>query len=326
MRFVRRHTTSLEAYNLYLKARYQLLKGTPEGVARSKECFEQAIGVDPNYALAWCGLAEYYIRLGAYGSISPKEAKSQSLQAALKALELDDALAEAHSMVAVIRAGEFDWKGAEREFLSALELDPKSEEVWTYYVCFYLVPLRRLDEAVAASQRAVELNPLSPAMHLRLGHCYFLTRNWDRAIQELNTLELDSRHAAVQLLLGTSYMHTGKPNEAIRSLETCAQLMGRSPLSLGVLGWAYAVSGRTSEAQKLLLELQGFDQKTYSQTYGLGLIHLGLGEIDRCFVCLEKAVDERDPQVLIIPVLPEFDPIRPHPRYQLLLRKMNLEP
>ncbi len=324
--FVKRHTTNLEAYNLYLKARYQLLKCTAEGFASSKEYFEQAISIDPNYALAWCGLAEFYLHAGAYGHVPLEMANMQSGRAALKALQLDDTLAEAHSMLAALRASEFNWRDAEREFLCALKLDPKSEEVWEYYESLYLIPFQRLDEALAASQRAVELNPLSPTSRYRLGHRYYLVRNWDQAIQQLQALEPNPRHALVQLVLGPCYIHSGKIDEGIRSLETGARLMGRSAFSLGLLGWAYAVCGRTSEAWKLLDEMKEFARKAHPQSYGFALIYLGLGEIDRCFDWLEKSICERDPQVFVIPVLPDFDPLRSHPRYPVLLQKMNLEP
>ncbi|MGD0310800.1 MAG: tetratricopeptide repeat protein [Acidobacteriota bacterium] len=187
----------------------------------------------------------------------PKAANAQSSQAALKALELNDMLAEAHAMMAVLRASEYDWKGAEREFRRALELDPQSEDVWSAYDYSYLVPMRRLDEAVAASRRALELDPLSPFLHFRLGYRYWLTRQWDRAIEQCrNALELDPHYAVANLFLGGSYALIGKLDEAIRSMETYAQLMGRSPMALGWLGSVYVSLGRIGEARKLLEELQ----------------------------------------------------------------------
>jgi serine/threonine-protein kinase len=324
---VKRYTENVEAYNLYLKARYQLLKMTSEGFAKSKEYYEQAIAVDPNYALAWYGLAAFYHLLGFFGHMRPKAANAQSNQAALKALELDDMLAEAHAMMGVLRVTEFDWKGAEREFRRALELDPKSEDVWWNYDWYYLVPMRRLDEAVAASRRALELDPLSPFLQWRLAYRYQLTQQWDRAIEQCrNALELDPNYYLGHLTLGVCYVHAGKLEEAIGLLETCAQLTGRSPISLGILGWAYARSGQIGQAQKLLEELQDLAQKAYVSPWSFELIYAGLGEIDRFFDWCEKAVDERDPMILHLHVEPEYDPLRSHPRYTALLRKMNLEP
>jgi non-specific serine/threonine protein kinase len=324
---VKRYTENVEAYNLYLKARNQLNKFTPESLAKSKEYYEQAIAVDPNYALAWFGLAYFYAHLGFFGVMPPKAANAYCSQAALKALEMDEMLAEAHAMTAVLRAVEYDWKGAEREFRRALELDPQSEDVWRDYDYSYLVPMRRLDEAVAASRKALELDPLSPFLQWRLGYRYYLTRQWHRAIEQCrNALELDPHYAFAHLVLSGSYKSIGKPDEAIQSVETYAQLMGRSQMALGWLGEKYANSGRTGEARKLLEELQELAQKAYVQHHSFGLIYLGLGEIDRCFDSFEKAVDEREVAIIHLHVNPAFDPLRSHPRYPALLRKMNLEP
>ncbi|MGE5199973.1 MAG: protein kinase domain-containing protein, partial [Rhodospirillaceae bacterium] len=154
---VKRHTENVEAYNLYLKARYQLWRWSPEGFAKSKEYYEQAIALDPDYALAWHGLAAFYHLLGYFGQMPPKAANAQAEQAARKALHLDDRLAEAHAIMGALRASEFDWQGAEREFSRSLELDPQSEDVWQWYDSFYLLPMQRLDEAVAAGLRAAEM-------------------------------------------------------------------------------------------------------------------------------------------------------------------------
>jgi len=325
---VKRHTENVEAYNLYLKGRHHLHKWTPDGFAKSKEYYEQAIAADPDYALAWCGLAQFYFLLGNFGHIPPKAANAQSSQAAMKALELDNMLAEAHAMMGVLRADDFDLKGAEPEFRRALELDPNSEDVWSWYDYHYLVPMRRLDEAVAASRRAVDLDPLSPFLQWRLGYRYYLTRQWDRAIEQFhNALELDPNYVWAHGYFGLTCLQTGKLEEAIRAFETVAQLTGRSPLALSSLGIAYARAGRLCEAQKLLEELHELAQKTYVQPFGIGLIYMTLGEIDKGFDWLEKAIDERDSlSILHLQVDPLYDPLRSHPRYPALLRKMNLEP
>jgi serine/threonine protein kinase/Tfp pilus assembly protein PilF len=324
---VKRYTENAEAYNLYLKARYHLYKFTPEGAAKSREYYEQAVAVDPSYALAWFGLAEFYFILGFFGFMSPKAANAQSRRATLKALELDDKLAEVHAMMGVLRANDFDWKAAEREFARALELDPKSEVVWEYYDYYYLVPMRRLDEAIAASRRAVELDPLSPFLQWRLGYRYYLTRQWDHAIEQFrNALELDPHYAMAHLFLGSTCLQTGKLEEAIHAFETCAQLMGRSPLALGALGAGYARAERIGEAQKLLDELQELAQRTYVPPLSFAVLYPALGEIDKGFDWLEQAVDERAGIIIHLHIDPLYDPLRSHPRYPALLRKMNLEP
>jgi serine/threonine protein kinase/Tfp pilus assembly protein PilF len=324
---VKHYTENVEAYNLYLKARYQFWKLTAAGFAKGKEYYEQALAVDPNYALAWSGLAAFYNLLGFFGYMPPKAANTQSSQATLKALELDEMLPEAHAMMGVLRASEFDWKGAEREFGRALELAPESEDVWLNYDWFYLVPMRRLDEATAASRRAVELDPLSPGLQWRLGYRYYVTRQWDRAVEKYhNALELDPHYAAAHGWLALAYLQTGKFDSAIRAMETYAQLMGRTPNSLAYLGLAYAMAGRIGEARKLLEELQELAQKAYVRPFSFAWVYLGLGDIERCFDWVEKAIDERDPWLLYFHIDPAYDPLRSHPRFQALLRKMNLEP
>jgi serine/threonine protein kinase/Tfp pilus assembly protein PilF len=323
---VRRHTGNLEAYNLYLKARYQLLRLTPEGLAKSKEYFEQAIALDPNYALAWQGLAGFYNLLGTAGIMPPKAAIAQADRATRRALQLDDQLAEAHAMMGALRAGEFDWKGAELEFGRSLELDPKSEDVLLWYDFYYLDPMKRLDEAIAAYLRAAEMDPLSPILQSRLGYNYLLKREWDRAIEHCrNALEIDPQSWA-HILLGSCSFHMGKHDEAIRAIETLAQVTGRSSFALGNLGWAYALTGRKGEALKLLEELRERAQTQYVPSWSFAAICLGLGEMDEAFDWFEKAVDEREPLMLHCHVHPNYDPLRTHPRYKGLLLKMNLEP
>jgi serine/threonine protein kinase/Tfp pilus assembly protein PilF len=323
---VKRHTENVEAYNLCLKARYQLFRFTPEGIAKSKEYYEQAIVVDPNCALAWHGLAGFYNLLGMSGLMPPKAANVQADQATRKALQLDDLLAEAHAMMGALRASEFDWKGAELEFRRALELDPKSEDVLKWYDHYYLGPMKHLDEAVAAYQRAVERDPLSPFQQAQLGYNYCLQREWNQAIKQCRTaLDLDPQCWAY-ILLGSCYFHMGKHDDAIRAMETQAQVLGRSSFALGSLGWVYASTGRTAEALKLLEELQARAQEQYTPSWSFAVIYQGLGEMDKAFDWFEKAVDEREPLMLHIHVHPNYDPLHTHPRYSALLQKMNLKP
>jgi serine/threonine protein kinase/Tfp pilus assembly protein PilF len=324
---IKRYTENIDAYNLYLKGRYHLQKFTPEGMAKGKEYYDQAIAADPNYALAWFGLANFYHEMGVYGYMPPRAAQAQCSQLARKALELDDMLAETHAMMAVLRVHEYDWKGAEREFRRALELDPRSEEISNMYELFYLVPMRRLDETVAGSRKALELDPLSPFMQWRLGLRYYFARQWDHAIEQFqNALDLDPHYGAAYAYLGYIYMQIGKLAEGIRTFETAGQLFGRTPFALGFKGWVYAQTGQVGEAQKLLEELQELAQTAYVPPWSFAGIYFALGEIENGFEWLEKAVDEGDTFILFLPVDPLYDPLRSHPRYQALLRKINLEP
>ena len=186
--------------------------------------------------------------------------------------------------------------------------------------------MKRLDEAVAAYLRAVELDPLSPSLQAQLGYSYCVKREWGRALEHCRTaLELDPQGWA-HTLLGSCYFHIGKHDDAIRALETQAQLQGRSSFTLGSLGWVYGSTGRTGEARKVLEELQERAQKQYTPSWSFAVIYSGLGEGDKAFDWYEKAVDEREPLMLQFNVHPNYDPLRTHPRYPALLRKMNLEP
>lgn len=171
------------------------------------------------------------------------------------------------------------------------------------------------------------MDPLSPFLQWRLGHKYHLTRQWDRAIEQCrNALELDPHYVAAHFGLGQAFIRTGKVDEAIRALETMLQLSGHSPMALGFLGYAYAHAGRIREARKLLEEIQELAHKAYVPPSSYAWICFGLGEINTGFEWLEKAVDEREGYVIHFHVEPTYDPLRAHPRYQGLLRKMNLEP
>ena len=223
-------------------------------------------------------------------------------------------------------ASEFDWKAAEIEFSRALALNPKSEDVLKWYDHYYLGPMKRVDEAIAAYLRAVEVDPLSPFQQAQLGYNYCLKREWNLAIKQCRTaIELDPQCWAY-MLLGSCYFHMGKYDDAIRAMETQAQILGRISFALGNLGWANASTGRTAEARKLLEELQERAQTQYVPSWSFAVIHSGLGEMDKAFDWFEKAVDEREPLMLHIHVHPNYDSLRTHPRYRALLRKMNLEP
>jgi serine/threonine protein kinase/tetratricopeptide (TPR) repeat protein len=324
---VKRHTENMEAYNLYLIGRHHFYKQTPEGLAKSKEYYEKAIELDPNYALAWFGLANLYHYLGGMGFMPPKEANVQCRQATLKALELDEMLPQAHAMRAVLLANEYKWKEAELAFRRALELGPESGEAFLFYSAFYLVPMRRLDEAIEWMRKAVDLDPLSPYRQTYLGFFYAYTRQYDRAIEQARkALELDPHNLQAQVHLAMYYMLTGRFDEGVRAAENSVEPAKGFPFLLGVLGCGYALSGRIDEANKLIEELQGNAEKAYFPSVVFAFIYSGLGEIDKALDCLEKAIKEQDATVTVAFGNPLFDPLRSHPRYHALLRKMNLAP
>ncbi len=324
---VKRSTRNMEAYNLYLKGHYQLHKYNAEGFAKSKEYLEQAIAVDPEYAPAWFGLAETHWYLGFLGHVRPRTAGANARRAVQKALELDETLPEAHAMMGILQFSEFDWVGCEREFLRALELGPQSAFVWWTYSLYYLTPMRRLDAAVDAARKALGLDPLSALVQWQLGHRYSYNEQWGPAIEHFrNALELDPQYNQAYLMMGFLQVIMGKLDEGIQACEMGVRLGGRIPVNLTELGAAYMLAGRPDEARKILDELLELGETTYLLPMAPAYIYILLGELDPAFDWLERAVDEHDGMIINILAFRLFyEPLRSHPRYLALLRKMNLK-
>lgn len=333
-RAVKHPTENVEAYNLYLKGHYQLHKYTMQSCEKGREYLEQAIVLDPHYALAWFGLAETYWYQGFLGYMQPKQVNAKAREATLKALELDELLPEAHAMMAILRFSEFNWKESEREFLRALELGPKSPFVWWTYSLFYLTPMRRFDEAVVAARQAVELDPLSAAVRWQLAHrCFYREHNdpkqqYHQSIAHFrNVLELDPQYSQAYITLGVDCVLAGKLEEGIQACEKGVMLSGRIPVNLTQLGAAFLLAGRIDDGKRILEELHELARKIYVSPMAFAYLYILLGEIEKAFDWLEKAVEERDSMIINILAFRIFaDPLHGHPRYQALLRKMNLEP
>jgi len=326
-RSVKRYTGNVEAYSLYLRGHYQLHKYTTEGFAKSKEYLEQAVAADPNFAPAWFGLAETHWYFGFLGFTRPRTANINARQAVLRALALDEMLPEAHAMMAILQLSEFDWKGSERSFVRALELGPQSPFVWWTYSLYYLLPMRRLDEAVEAARKALELDPLSALLQWQVGFRYFYREQHDRAIEHFrNALELDPQYIQAHIMLGACSVLAGKTEEGVQACETGVKLGGRTPLNLVQLGAVYAWSGRTDDAKQVLDELHGLAQNTYVSPMYFAEICCVLGAADEAFDWIDQAVDEHDCMIINILAFRLFnEPLHSHPRYHALLRKMNLE-
>ncbi len=323
---VKRYTDNVDAYSLFLKGRYQANRFSPDSLAKSRDYFEQAIAIEPNYALAWSGLGYYYYLLGYFGHTPPKRANAESSQAVLKALELDETLPEAHAIAGSLRGFDYDWGGAERELSRALEFDPQSGDALDAYSFSYLVPMGRLDEAIAGTRKALKRDPLSPILQFHLGYWYYYARQYDRAIeQSRSVIEMDPNYWPPHAVSCYCLRQTGKIEESVRAYETAARLAGHTPYFLGILGSVYANAGRIGEAKKLLEELQELEQKMYIPPNCFARFFMEFGEIDTALDWYEKAIDERDSFALHLGVDPGLDPLRSHPRYHTLLRKMNLE-
>lgn len=325
-RLTKHGTENAEAYELYLKGRYSLNSVTHEGGKKSLEYFQRAIGKDPHYGLAYAGLAESYTAQASVGTtfaIPPKEAFSKAKAAALKAVELDDTLAEAHTSLAMIAiSSDLDWNVAEREFKQAIALNPNYVVAHHFY-SHYFISMGRFEESLAESQRALALDPFDVAMNFHLGFHYYIARQYDQAISQLQkTLAMNRNHSGAHGVLGLVYEQKGMHNEAIAELQRCMELDGDD--MRGSLGQVYASSGQRGEARKLLDQLQKEAKHRYVSPYNIARIYAALGEKDQTFAALEKAYIERDANITDLKVVPEFDSLHSDPRFTGLLQRVGL--
>lgn len=316
-------TQDIVAYNLYLQGRFRMYRD----VANAKPYFEQALARNPRFALAYDSLAEYWFWAGHVGLLPPKEAFSAGLWAALRALEIDSTLAETHALLGQFcKIRDYDWCEVQREFALALELNPASLMVKFRHAISGLMPVGRLDEAVAELETVLDLDPLNLEARRWLGLMHWWRRDYDRAIEQAQwVLAVDPNYPTAHVLIGVTRCAQRKFDEAIPELRKCVELSNRAPVWLGWLGLGVAQSGDVAEAHAILAQLHAAAEQNYIPASCFAWIHLGLGELEEAFAWMNRAVDERDPMMTPIRSYPFFDPIRADPRFAALLRKMNLE-
>jgi serine/threonine-protein kinase len=324
-RLTQRYTDNIAAYQLYLKGRYAWNKRTAEELRRSAEHFQQAIDLDPAYALAYAGLADSYNMLADYSVLPPKEAFPRAEAAATKALEIDDTLAEAHTSLAFVKmAYDGDWAGADREYRRAIELNSNYATAHQWYAS-YLVMMRRFEESIAEIKRAQALDPLSRIINSNLGLHYYYARQYDQAIEQLRkTIELNPDFGLAYFYMGRTLLQKGMRSEAIVELQKARGLSGEDPETIAELGYAYGMTGRRAEAQKVLDELNELSKRRYVLPYFIATIHTGLGNKDQAFAWFEKAYEDRHPGLVLISIDPKFDSLRSDPRYADLVRRIGL--
>lgn len=320
----RRETENARAYQIYLRGRYHWNLQTPEGMSRSISYFNQAIVEDPEYALAYAGLADAYTWLATFGFQRPSEAFPKAKAAALKAVELDDESAVGYASLAAARMNyDWDWKSTEEEISRAIDLDPR----YAYGIMMhsqYLMWTGQVDAAVEEAQRALELDPLSFRMNLNLGWaCYYARRFQEAAEQFQTTLELNPNFAPALYGLGESYVQQGDLAEAIATLEQAKQLAGGYPSSS--LAYVYTLAGRHDAARHELAELIEHSQKEYVSPYYVAVIYAGFGDIDQTLTWLEKAYSERSGTLLTLRVNPKFDVMRSDPRFGDMIERIGPE-
>ena len=314
-----------QAYESILKGRYFWNKRTADGLKVALAYFNQAIDEDPKYAQAYSGLADTYSLLGdwQYAVMTPKEALPKAKGAAIKALELDSTLGEAHNSLAFCLDG-FDWDfdSAGKEFRRAIELNPSYATAHHWYA-WHLSLLGRYDEAIAEMRKAENLDPLSLIINADLAELLVLAHSYDESIrQSRKTIEMDPNFALAHNQLAQAYLQKHMNHEAVAELEKAAQLSGRSPTVIANLARAYAGSGKRNEAVKLLNDLKKRSSPGYSRASEIAVIYASLGDSDQAMSWLEKSYEERfNPGVLL---RPGFDPLRSDPRFQNLVRRIGL--
>ena len=314
-----------QVHESYLKGRYYFNQRTEEALNKSVSFFQEAISKDPSYALAYCGLADSYAMLGFRGGISSKQTLSRAKAAALKAIELDDTLAEPHASLAFIaETHEWDWAAAEREYKRALELNPGDARAHHWYAG-YLMYVGRFEEGIAEEKRARDLDPLSLPVNNALAGRLLVAGRVDEALQELQkTLEMNPRFAPAHQTLGWAQLNRGKHQEAIREFREAVQLSGPDDSDFVLdLGFAYALAGDRVEARKILAVLK----KQHEQALvpgSIGILYGAMGERNEAFAWLEKAYQERDPELTYLKVPGRrFEPLRRDPRFQELVRRVG---
>ena len=324
-RLTKRHTEDAEAYRLYLKGRHHWNRWTEEGFYKAIEYFQQAIGKDRNYALAYAGVADSYVLLG-WNSYLPSEvAFPKGKVAAITAMRLDPDLAEAHtSWAALLWLHDWQWDEAQTEFKRSLELAPTYPTANHWYA-EYVMTMGRQEEAVAKMKSGHELDPLSLIISVAVGWSLYFAHRYDEALEQLRrTVELDPNYPVTYWILGLVLRKMGCYELAIAEGEKSVKLSGGSPLMRGALAHTFASAGRTTEALQMLDELTTLAKQKYVPPYFIAGIHVGLGENDRAIEYLEKSYEEHSHWLIYLHMDPGIDGLRDDPRFQDLLRRVGL--
>jgi TolB-like protein/Flp pilus assembly protein TadD len=317
-------TANPEAYELYLKGRFFWNKRTGTDLRKAIDYFNQAIAKDPNYALAYVGLADSYLLLSSYAAVSPAESLPPARSALKKALELDDSSAEAHASSGLLATLELDLHRALDELKRAVELNPNYATAHHWFSLAHLT-LAQFDSAISEAKRAIELDPLSLVINADTSWIYFSARRYDEAeVQVRKTLEIGPQFFLAHYYLGEILQFKGRLNEAIAEFQKAFEL-NNDPYSLAMLGQAYARKGQKDEAQKILARLNEEAKSHYVAPYALALVQIGLGDKNRAIEELEHAYQEHEINWFFfkIKVDPMLDDLRGDPRFEALVQKVT---
>jgi DNA-binding winged helix-turn-helix (wHTH) protein/TolB-like protein/Tfp pilus assembly protein PilF len=324
-RLAKHSTENMEAYQFYMTGRYHLNRLTDDGFWKGRDYFQKAIEKDPNYALAYAGLADAYNRLSGFNAMPPNDGYPKATAASRKALEIDDNLAEAHTSLATVKFFyDWDWSGAEQEFRRSIELNPSYSDAHQSF-SYYLSAMGRGDEALAEMRRAQELDPLSLEKIAGIGEMLYFQRQYDQAIEQYQkTLEMDPNSGFAHWAIGNAYVHKGMYAEAIAEYQKAIPLSGDSPDEPAMLAYAYALSGKRQEAQQIIDELKTRAKRNYISPTIIAVIYGALGDNERAFEWLEKAYEAHDFLLVFLKAEPMFDPLRSDPRYNELQQRVKL--
>ena len=316
---------SAEAHDLYLKGLYFWNKRTVAGFQQAIEHFQQAATIDPNYALAYAGLANSYTLLTAYTSVSATRYMPQARAAALRALELDDGLAEAHTALAlIVQNHDWDWQTSEKEYRRAIELNPNYATAHHWYA-EHLMWLGRFDEALRESERARQLDPLSLIIAADNGAILYYSRQYDRAIEQLRlVLRKDPTFGRAAGIITSAYVEKGMFAQALSDAETLRRLYGEGPAYWMTLTYIYGRAGQLEWARHQLEKLEKLSRHGQVDPVSMTWAHLGMGNKEEALADLEKAYSEHFSMLTTLQVEPGYDPLRSDPRFQDLLRRVGL--
>jgi len=327
-RLTKRYTNNSEAYDLYLKGQFFFRKTSEPDLLKSIDFYQQAIALDPNYALAYVGISNSYAALGGVlGFRSPGETFPNAKEAAVKALQLDASLADAHHALAYCKlTHEWNWTEAEQELKTALELNPNYSFAHGTYGT--VLQSRGLFEAALEERKlARKFDPLSPMTVANVGYPLYYARRFDDAIDAYReSLKLDPDFSWTHLWIGQAYVQKHMYKEALAEITEAVRLSNGDIRMRATLGHAYAVSGNRKEAEKVLAELQSLSKERYVSPYFIAVIYVGLAEDDQALAWLEKAYGERHPYLLLMKVEPVFDRLRTNARFIDLQKRVGLNP
>ncbi len=321
------YTENTEAYQLYLKGRYHAYKTTRADYQTSISYFQQAIEIDPNYALPYVGLADAYRSLSLAGELPATEVMPKAKVAAQKALEIDDSLAEAHAHLGfIIFWYDWDWNTAENQYKRALELNTNSADAHLFYA-HLLSNIGRHTEALAEAKRAIELDPLNLRTNALKGQFLIHAGRTDEALTQLQkTLELEPNYWLARNFAASAYIEKGMYTEAVAEARKARELYGFSTHPVAFFGYALAKSGKRAEARAVLEELLKLSTTHYVSPYSIALIYNGLDERDETLAWLERGIEKREPRVAFLKVEPKWNNLRSDPRFQDLLRRVGFTP